>query len=275
MWRGMLLFLIVIGLSGAGNPPNPNNEANKGEATQSAANTIARAIREVRPDEDSGCEDRKDKRSSNLCAQWKAADAANDAADYTLLAVILSALGTALVGFSLLVTVRTSRRELRAYVSVKPRGLPVFGIGEIPCATITIINGGATPAYTVEQYGAVLIDEFPLKSDPLTDEKTERGGIRGQSTLHKGDEHSAEMKGNSKTTLQDIEDIRAGRKVIYVIGNIDYRDTFRKKRRTEFCYFLDKDTLIKVGKAAVQSRADGTKTVEIKWSLGNLHTRAT
>jgi hypothetical protein len=266
--------MVVASSLGSAQPPQTQAQNEAAGSAQKAASTVADAIRKAGPSKDYGCQDRKDKRASDLCAQWSAVDAARNAALATWIAVILSFIGTAFVAVTLILTVRTSRRELRAYVSVKPLGLPVFDVGEKPCATVTITNGGATPAYEVEQYGTVLIDEFPLKLDPLAGEM-ERLGVKGQSTLHRGDEHSAPIQAHGTVTPRDIDDIVSGRKVIYVIGNVDYLDTFRKKRRTEFCYFLDGEALRNAGRSAQEGDARGENKVTIKWTLGNLHTKAT
>ena len=67
----------------ASNPPKQaahhNNSAPQDEITN-AANTIAPAVAkaEKTPEKDRGCDQGKDARNSDLCAQWKAADAARD-----------------------------------------------------------------------------------------------------------------------------------------------------------------------------------------------------
>jgi hypothetical protein len=158
--RCVCVLLAAISLGTANPQSDRKAEQNQAEQIERGSARIANAIGQLRQDKDSGCEDRQDERGSDLCAQWKAADAARDAADYTFIAVLLSFIGTFLVAVTLLITVRTSRRELRAYVglmdySLTPMDLVNAATGKV---SIGIQNYGQTPAKavtTVISYGFV------------------------------------------------------------------------------------------------------------------------
>jgi hypothetical protein len=274
--RLIAFAVAAVSLGGAQHPQvEARAEQNQAAQIEHGSSRIPDAIRETGTKKDKGCEDRKDERGSDLCAQWGAVDAARNAAYATWAAVFLSFVGTFLIFLTFRETRRTSRRELRAYVSVLPKGLPVFTVGEKPRATIAIANGGTTPAYEVTQYGTVMVAEFPMKSDPLAGE-IEHHGVRGFTTLHRGDSYGAPIECHEELSQADLDAFRSGEKVIYVIGNVDYRDAFNQARRTEFCYFLDKEALSRARRRETGAMLKGkTVTVELRWTMGNLHTKST
>jgi hypothetical protein len=126
--------------------------------------------------EEAKCGPEKYASSTDLCAQWKAADAASDSAWWawasglvgfgSLLGVIV-ALGIALN--SNWIARDTAKRQLRAYLTVEPGGVSeaVGGMHQVP---IDLINNGQTPAYDLEQGGDFLvITGDPRHFDPGTD----------------------------------------------------------------------------------------------------------
>lgn len=106
IYRGIVVAIVGLILIGAA--PNkdginqPNQSASqKAETDQLKA--IVTAIKESNrpPKPDNGCKAGKDDRSSDLCAQWKAADAASDAAWWTFFAAITTVIGVIVGGFTL------------------------------------------------------------------------------------------------------------------------------------------------------------------------------
>src|SRR4051812_24450460 len=81
-----LLFALAAGSlasSGASQSPQANTRSGQNQTApefKTAASQIVEAINKP-AEKDAGCVDRKDKRTSDLCAQWKAADAARSAAN--------------------------------------------------------------------------------------------------------------------------------------------------------------------------------------------------
>ncbi|WP_188063205.1 hypothetical protein [Sphingobium sp. KCTC 72723] len=80
------------------------NQADAQNASTEALRNIATAIEQAneRPEPDAGCEAGKDNRQSDLCAQWKAADAAKDSADWTRRTFWLGCVG-AVIGAATLI----------------------------------------------------------------------------------------------------------------------------------------------------------------------------
>ena len=42
-------------------------------------------------------------------------------------------------------------------------------------------------------------------------------------------------------SVEDVEAVRAGKKVLYIFGRIDYTDVFRMEHYSTFCVFITKD----------------------------------
>jgi hypothetical protein len=92
--------LILIGAAPNKNGINqPNQPPSQNRITDQLKDVVA-AIKESNksPQPDNGCKAGQDDRSSDLCAQWKAADAAKEAAWWTFFAAITTAVGV-VIGF--------------------------------------------------------------------------------------------------------------------------------------------------------------------------------
>lgn len=190
-WR---VFAAIAGLIlvGASEPPKQASYSKQGEAkaeqSKPAFKVAAPSAQAPKPiqstEQAQPCGQGRYASSDDLCAQWKAADAASDAAQWAWWQIILSALGVIGLGITLWfnfralrlaereanetkdalaiaemnakaavrmadLAERTSSRQLRAYVYVKSVRLEE-GFAEdsnsINCV-ITISNSGQTPAY--------------------------------------------------------------------------------------------------------------------------------
>lgn len=113
-YRGIVLAIAGLILIGAGKPLTTGNQSQEAQAAakiEEAGNSIASAIIQVgKPiEKDGGCENRKDNRNSELCAQWKAADSAEEAANWAWWQLWLSALGVLGLGFTLWFNFRALR----------------------------------------------------------------------------------------------------------------------------------------------------------------------
>lgn len=279
-WSVLIVFALLA-LVGAVEPPKhqlrtvgaqaPSNE-------EKAADTVARAIRDsAQPtSEDKGCKDRRDKRDSELCAQWKAADAAYDAADYAFWALLISAAGTGLLVWTLWETRANARRELRAYVSVKVAGLDVERCksGHLKLVLHTTAhNGGSTPAYKCNHFGyiAAMTDEEAFERlktvRPILSQSDASGSV-----IHSGDNFTARMTNSPAIGVEKIAGIKVGEVKLFAFGVTSYVDTFGRRRRTDFCYIME-------GQSFVQSIGDSEKSpgekVTTEWVVAPFHNSAT
>jgi hypothetical protein len=232
---GVLAALAGLILAGANEAPSdspksqqPTVEQQGRSDTDHAADTIASAIRETveSAKEDGGCQDRKDKRNSDLCAQWKAADSARDAADYAFFSLLIGIAGAGLLIWTLCETRQTTRRQLRAYLAVKPMGINVLIGSHRAIGQVVLENAGATPAFNVflevrMAFGDKDRSDFYVSVDPREIDRT----------LHPG----APMPMGSGDYLT-LSKVNGAGKFIYVWGVAYYSDTFRRRRWTRFCH---------------------------------------
>jgi hypothetical protein len=151
------------------------------EALGNIAATYDRQAEDARRSPDKHpCQPGQDNRESDLCAQWKAADAADRAAWWSRYSGALSLIGLIGVAGALLLTVqsnriaaRTSRLQLRPYVlPIKPRISRVTerrGEDEVERWAIKfrIRNGGVTPARNVRCDLDAYYFELPVPREPL------------------------------------------------------------------------------------------------------------
>ena len=98
MLRGYRLLFVALGLALAS--PSYSQEAKRDQAkpsdnSASKLERIALAVEKLpsAPTPDSGCQPGQDDRQSDLCAQWKAADATAEAARWTLWTFLTSLIG--------------------------------------------------------------------------------------------------------------------------------------------------------------------------------------
>jgi hypothetical protein len=103
IYRGILAAVVGLALIGAGEPPKQDAGPDQSNAQAGIADSlegIASALKSMsKPDETAQpCSPENPNRNSDLCAQWKAADAAADAADWASWQFLLGGFGIA-IGF--------------------------------------------------------------------------------------------------------------------------------------------------------------------------------
>ena len=103
------IFVAVVGLTLIGAAPNDggkieSKQAATQETSQDDLKRIAAALEKLpqREAQDAGCDVGKDKRDSNLCAQWKAADSANQSANWAARTFWAGVAGLCIGGLTLL-----------------------------------------------------------------------------------------------------------------------------------------------------------------------------
>ncbi len=257
-WR---IILAALGcLIVAASPPRQAGDAKQAETDTRVANTLDRiastlqngAEREV-PNEP--CENGGEASHSDLCAQWKAAEGAQSGANATWLFGIV---GSLIGGATLIAAIaaaryarsaahaamqsvrstekglrqleRQSRRELRAYITVKSAELHRDHMKATPRAEIVLINTGQTPAYDVTTAGLVIIAEkepnqprFNLSQMPRV--------IMGHSVEH-------HMEGEPDKDLGLPAETSKTR--TYIFGEVRYTDIFKETWALQFAMVSDR-----------------------------------
>lgn len=246
-YRGVFLALAGLILLGSSQPPKDSENGKQSAASgdlQKAAADISAAIAKLQipVEENPPCDKGQDNRSSDLCAQWKAADAARDAAEYAWMTMILGFVGTVLLVLTFWETRKTSRAELRAYVSVEPAKLVLNAQTGEAEVEIKVSNQGQTPAFKSVWAGNVVIStreamEKNIKVTPRARPKTGRGV---PSTIN-GHQFANGSLYNDKTFSKEmLVSCINGDTSIYVFGFVWYEDAFGTQRETMICYEADR-----------------------------------
>jgi hypothetical protein len=130
-----------------------------------------------------------------------------------------------------------SERALRAYIFVSECYIEPLTINGPIQATVTVENGGQTPAYKISARCGVWIDE------PKSKEFTVRKTVPSVSSL--GPEGQTDFTPESAMVINwngECEEIGCGEKAIFVGTEIEYWDIFGKQRMTQHkAFFLNND----------------------------------
>lgn len=187
------------------------------------------------------CRPGDDRRYSELCAQWKAADAATHSAWWAWASGVAGIGSLVGVLFALRLAFHanwiardTANRQLRAYIGVdeswiewdKTTGEFILGV--------RLKNSGQTPAYNVRVMGEGFAGSYPLK-----DERPFAPIVEGyESPVNPGADVCC-LKQISTTGYDlTMQLVRIGDIGLYIQGICTYEDAFRQSRETRFRYVL-------------------------------------
>lgn len=160
-----IVIALVGWLSLAAQHPNPPANAQEAKTANAASqptenitpSQYAFAERAHRVKYEADCEPANEKRGSDLCAQWKAADATRDAAWWTAWGTLVSGLSGLLVIAALFLAFQSNRiardsakRQLRAYCNVSGIEVNGLNVDYEPVFVISVFNTGQTPAKNVK-----------------------------------------------------------------------------------------------------------------------------
>lgn len=249
-YRG--IFIAVVGLVLSGQHPNavaqPKQDSASERSTRALENISSRYDEQAKRAEGSRetdpCEQGDDKRYSDLCAQWKAADAAADSAWWAAVSGYATAISTILVLIALYFAFRsnwiardTAKRQLRAYISVEPQG--VYERDDNGFVTVPILfkNAGQTPAYHVTIQSWFQLCDDPLSFDPYEATKEVGAFDPTEITVAPGDEQCLFARLPFSPTKPNMLAISEKRCAIIHYGMVLYQDAFEAWRTTEFAHY--------------------------------------
>jgi hypothetical protein len=215
-------------------------DARVGDALSNNAATYAeQAKRVTRTPKREPCGPAEYKSDDDLCAQWKAADAADKSAWWAAFAGwfgglsffgVLAAIGLTIQ--SNRIARDTAKRQLRAYLSVIPKGITEGPNDTSGTVVISLKNNGQTPAYDIRIAIATVITDFPI-GDDLPNVPSEimhsDGVIGGGSKTHF-------YRHFDSVDMQYLERVRDEEAAFLVHGTVWYRDIFNEERKTHFCH---------------------------------------
>lgn len=229
---------MTLGIALLGASPPSRRQQDKGDSPAQSANDaaeiIASAIRKsvLTPIADDGCQRGLDSRSSDLCAQWKAADAARDAADYSLWSLLIGIAGTFLLLATFGETRKIGRREQRAYLRLTVPTSPTSRNLNDGQYRIKVENYGKTPALKAHFQGTCFVSDAPLSNFPNDLAWTEAGF---NVVVHPGIPNDYGVP----VTLSIEDAILAAQSentVLYVVGRASYSDVFGGKHIEQICF---------------------------------------
>jgi hypothetical protein len=245
-YRRVLAALAGLILIGAGEPPKtdkqPQNSTPQNEATKPpSAKPPAISSGDKPAEKDTGCEKGNDRRNSDLCAQWKAADAALDAAKYSFWGLGIGVIGTIFLVATFWETRKTARAQIRAYVGVEPITLRINAATGEASVDLKILNNGSTPAFKTHWAGNVVISiDDKMERDLLVTPEPGKGvipqGRAAKTAIHGQQFATATLYAHPDLNIDDIKAIIAGDKTLYVFGFVMYEDAFEISRLTKFCF---------------------------------------
>jgi hypothetical protein len=239
----------------------PNNEAqtkqaDPGRQAEQSLRSIAASQNRIAEASDTGeyqqpCDEAEPNNSSDLCAQWYAAHAARDAADWAGWALAVGLAGAAGIVLALLLTVDsnriarvTAKRQLRAYV-----GLDAFEIefnqgkdGKVVGGRFKIAwtNAGQTPATGVRDDAHWQCFDGEIPADFDFPDSAAIAHV-GSTVLGPGQEFATHCP--DLLSLADFAAVAAKEKRLYIWAWVDYTDAFSERRRTEIAAVVQIEAL--------------------------------
>jgi hypothetical protein len=164
---------------------------------------------------------------------------------YDKAVVALSTLGIFLFTFALFVATyllytageQQSERQLRAYISVRADYVYAFGPNIPVEVRFPLFNHGQTPAYKVSQAAAVDILPFPLPKRFRLPENTVPAA--GSFVLHPQASFAGHVFAKRMFSAAEIGQVTTNSGArIYIYGAVKYKDAFKRKRGTMFCFSI-------------------------------------
>jgi len=196
------------------------------------------------------CERGQDQRNSDLCAQWKAADSANDAAYYAKLQIWAAAFGMLGLLVTIYLTLKavrtaqqsvavaqdTARRQLRAYIIASAFRVENLKVGAVPRVTFRIRNAGQTPAYEVRAVFQLFFSAAGASHE--TKVRFSYLPEMSKGVLGAGGIIRFEVSFGERLDEARFKGICEGTEEVGIFGVFSYRDAFKRRRLGTFKRFL-------------------------------------
>ena len=238
----------------------------KTEATESLAAAVDKLASTIA---DRNEEDKRRAREDDSFDHWWSVNGTN---------VFICIFTAALVGVGILQwqiykeTLKSNRRESRAYVSVTPDSMLVIN-GNIPVVTLRLINFGQTPAKKVSARLDVVTRQEKIGTEFLLPDI--KNGWAPEGVVFPNAEQSELIKfmiRQSATTplaAEEVHDVIAGTKFMYILGEVRYEDVFGGEQFSRCCCGVEATA------AALQTWFDGAPSYELALKAAPMGNTAT
>ena len=242
-------IVFAVGLTLASHHPNAEAKGEQSDRSERIAETLddiastyrEQAKRSESAPESQPCKPGDDKRDSDLCAQWKAADAAANAAWWASAATWVSGVSGFFVVIALFLAFQsnriareTARAQLRPYVHADGVGweLRVDGGETFLDLKVQFRNAGQTPAKDVRMGAFAYFtkpDDPPPNVKMMLDVSTEKQPLGPASCV------SVPVAGSPIES--DANEVWAGKKKLFIVGIATYQDPFSRVERRTTCHY--------------------------------------
>jgi len=258
--RGVILAAVGWLSLSAANHPDTKAQQEQAQAEKAIAHHLAdlsaayqteRAETAKAPKETGPCGPRQYGGNADLCAQWKAADAAADSAWWAWAGGILGIaslfgviIAIGLTFWSNWIARDTARRQLRPYVSIDPKGIHSRDEQGMEVACLLLHNAGQTPAYDICVHCWFTLEEDPVNfnvADRISEMPEDSDGT--DIVIPPGEGHH--IYNGLPFALLHETGVRIAEKELAIVhyGFVTYRDGFGRWWQTNFAHYHRGDEL--------------------------------
>jgi hypothetical protein len=152
----------------------------------------------------------------------------------------------------------SSVRQLRAYVEASPSFVEGLRNNASVEVKLTYVNHGLTPAEKMIVSGQVEVLPYPLPHDfelPATSgtESLQQGNLFPNAPFNGWLPQAKPIDPQTKAEIL----LPTPKWALYVHGSITYLDVFTKTRRTDFCFYLDPESMERDESGALPNSNEG------------------
>lgn len=243
---GFLAFLLLPALAGGAyiGQADAQEKASNAASKKPSLVELWSFHRATKTTEDqSPCHGSVDAPKSDLCQQWRMAEAAEKQANWSKWQALLSALAVSgliatiiYTHMTLRLTDKTARRQLRAYVSFSKVRISSIAANKAPKVDVTILNSGQTPAYDLQASVGIGLAPYPYRDFDLSK-------LIPHSRTMMGPGHKVRLNVTlaKMLTQQEFIAIKAGTAALYAVSRITYKDVFDVDQITNCYLFFTKE----------------------------------
>jgi hypothetical protein len=166
---------------------------------------------------------------------------------------------------------KSSERQLRAYISVRPRTAIDVYAERTPTVTFQVINTGQTPAYNVRYLAIGEILPYPLarnQGDLVSPMEEEISTRPVHAKMHIKGEAIAEQP----ISMEMYRAMIGTTHRFYLAGIVFYEDVFGITRKTKFCAYFGGPEYDHIATLAHHERQ---RPVYMDWIFADVHNEAT
>jgi hypothetical protein len=166
-------------------------------------------------------------------------------------------------------------RQLRAHVYPGQIAVHFHNFSVPMVIALEIKNTGATPAKNVEIHGSIFYDKSPLDDNFSFARPVELSGARhSKLPLYPNVPNTTTFTAAFTFSQQIINELMtpSPKHTIYLFGEVNYVDMFWFKRRTQFCYFMEPNDMVKLIRRV---HAGGAIDPVYRWTAAHVMNRFT